>query len=41
MLHKCLERMSDSIDAMKELLEFGLRETDLPALIMIGKGEVS
>ncbi|XP_053405478.1 NBAS subunit of NRZ tethering complex-like [Mercenaria mercenaria] len=38
-LHECMERMSDKIDAMKELLEFGLRGTDLPALIMIGKGE--
>ncbi|WAR01028.1 NBAS-like protein, partial [Mya arenaria] len=38
-LHECMERMSDRIDAMKELLEFGLRGTDLPALIMIGKGE--
>ncbi|KAL4228275.1 hypothetical protein ACF0H5_013706 [Mactra antiquata] len=38
-LHECTERMSDKIDAMKGLLEFGLRGTDLQALIMIGKGE--
>jgi len=38
-LHECMERMSDKVDAMKELLEFGLKGTDLPALIMIGKGE--
>ncbi|KAK3097270.1 hypothetical protein FSP39_008222 [Pinctada imbricata] len=38
-LHECLERMPDTIDAMKELLEFGLRGTDLQALIAIGKKE--
>ncbi|XP_060067245.1 NBAS subunit of NRZ tethering complex-like [Ylistrum balloti] len=38
-LHECLERMPENIDAMKELLEFGLRGTDLQALIAIGKGE--
>ncbi|KAL3866901.1 hypothetical protein ACJMK2_044151 [Sinanodonta woodiana] len=38
-LHECMERISESIDAMKELLEFGLHGTDLPALIAIGKGE--
>ncbi|XP_052240269.1 NBAS subunit of NRZ tethering complex-like isoform X2 [Dreissena polymorpha] len=38
-LHECMERLSDRLDAMKELLEFGLRGTDLPALIMIGSGE--
>ncbi|KAK3595169.1 hypothetical protein CHS0354_002768 [Potamilus streckersoni] len=38
-LHECMERISESIDAMKELLEFGLHGTDLPALIAIGNGE--
>ncbi|XP_021365609.1 neuroblastoma-amplified sequence-like [Mizuhopecten yessoensis] len=38
-LHECLERMPENIDAMKELLEFGLRGTDLQALIAIGNGE--
>jgi len=31
--------MSERIDAMKELLEFGLHGTDLPALIAIGNGD--
>ncbi|XP_048258558.1 NBAS subunit of NRZ tethering complex-like isoform X1 [Haliotis rufescens] len=38
-LHECLERVPDNIDAMWELLQYGLRGTDLPALITIGKGE--
>jgi len=38
-LHECMERMSERIDAMKELLEFGLHGTDLPALIAIGNGD--
>jgi len=37
--HECLERMPNNIDAMRELLEFGLRGTDLQALIAISKGE--
>ncbi|XP_046551537.1 LOW QUALITY PROTEIN: neuroblastoma-amplified sequence-like [Haliotis rubra] len=38
-LHECLERVPDNIDAMWELLQYGLRGTDLPALITIGNGE--
>ncbi|ESP01249.1 hypothetical protein LOTGIDRAFT_212786 [Lottia gigantea] len=38
-LHECLERVPDNIDAMRELLNYGLCGTDLPALIVIGKGE--
>ncbi|KAL5004597.1 hypothetical protein ScPMuIL_018053 [Solemya velum] len=38
-LHECMERVPDNIDAMKELMEFGLRGTDLQALIMIGQDE--
>ncbi|KAH9508425.1 hypothetical protein Btru_055206 [Bulinus truncatus] len=38
-LHECLERVPENIDAMRELLEYGLHGTDLPALIAVGKGE--
>ncbi|XP_013421684.1 neuroblastoma-amplified sequence [Lingula anatina] len=38
-LHECLERVPQDIDAMKALLEYGLRGTDLEALLAIGKGE--
>ena len=38
-LHECFERVPTNIDTMKELLEYGLNGTDLPALIAIGKGE--
>lgn len=38
-LHECIERVPETIDAAKELLLYGLRGTDLPALISIGKGE--
>ncbi|XP_012940751.1 neuroblastoma-amplified sequence [Aplysia californica] len=38
-LHECLERVPENIDAMKELMEYGLRGTDLPALIAVGNGE--
>ncbi|XP_064620288.1 NBAS subunit of NRZ tethering complex-like [Lineus longissimus] len=38
-LHECLERVPESIEAMRELLQYGLRGTDLEALIAIGKGE--
>lgn len=36
--HECLERIPYNIDAMRELLEFGLRGTDLQALTAIGQG---
>ena len=38
-LRECLERVPENIDAMRELLQYGLRGTDLEALIAIGKGE--
>ncbi|XP_068136383.1 NBAS subunit of NRZ tethering complex isoform X2 [Hyperolius riggenbachi] len=38
-LHECLERVPENVDAAKELLMFGLKGTDLEALIAIGKGE--
>lgn len=39
MLHECLERVPDNIDAMKELLLYGLKGTGAEALISIGKRE--
>ena len=39
MLHECLERVPENLDAMKELLQYGLRGTDLEALITVGKGQ--
>nr|DBA25758.1 TPA: hypothetical protein GDO54_010108 [Pyxicephalus adspersus] len=38
-LHECLERVPENVDAAKELLMFGLKGTDLEAMIAIGKGE--
>ena len=38
-LRDCLERVPENIDAMKELLLYGLRGTDLEAVIAIGQGE--
>ncbi|KAK7009358.1 neuroblastoma-amplified sequence [Biomphalaria glabrata] len=38
-LHECMERVPENIDAMRELLEYGLHGTDLPALVAVGKGE--
>uniref|UniRef100_A0A8C5QYE1 NBAS subunit of NRZ tethering complex n=1 Tax=Leptobrachium leishanense TaxID=445787 RepID=A0A8C5QYE1_9ANUR len=38
-LHECLERVPENIDAAKELLMFGLKGTDLEALVAIGNGE--
>jgi len=38
-LHECLERVPEDFDAMNELLKYGLRGTDLEALIAIGKRE--
>ncbi|XP_076354433.1 NBAS subunit of NRZ tethering complex-like isoform X3 [Tachypleus tridentatus] len=40
-LHECSERVPESIDATKELLQYGLQGTNLEALIAIGKGEDS
>ncbi|GFN79688.1 neuroblastoma-amplified sequence-like [Plakobranchus ocellatus] len=38
-LHECLERVPENIDAMTELLQYGLNGTDLPALLTVGRGE--
>eukprot|EP00057_Strongylocentrotus_purpuratus_P023613 XP_011678087.1 PREDICTED: neuroblastoma-amplified sequence [Strongylocentrotus purpuratus] len=38
-LHECLDRIPDDIDAARELLLYGLRGTDLQALIAIGNKE--
>uniref|UniRef100_A0A8D2IZ58 NBAS subunit of NRZ tethering complex n=1 Tax=Varanus komodoensis TaxID=61221 RepID=A0A8D2IZ58_VARKO len=38
-LHECLERVPENVDAAKELLQYGLKGTDLEALIAIRKGE--
>ncbi|XP_061478724.1 NBAS subunit of NRZ tethering complex isoform X2 [Rhineura floridana] len=38
-LHECLERVPENVDAAKELLQYGLKGTDLEALVAIGKGE--
>ncbi|XP_058690107.1 NBAS subunit of NRZ tethering complex isoform X2 [Poecile atricapillus] len=38
-LHECLERVPENADAAKKLLQYGLKGTDLEALVAIGKGE--
>jgi len=38
-LHECVERVPENVDAAKELLKYGLKGTDLEALIAIGDGE--
>ncbi|KAJ1149646.1 hypothetical protein NDU88_002451 [Pleurodeles waltl] len=38
-LHECIERVPENVDAAKELLQYGLKGTDLEALIAIGKRE--
>jgi len=35
-LHECLERVPDDFDAMHELLKYGLRGTDLEAMVALG-----
>ncbi|ELT90143.1 hypothetical protein CAPTEDRAFT_162693 [Capitella teleta] len=37
-LRECLERVPDDYDAMLELLRYGLRGTDLEAVVAIGEG---
>ncbi|KAM7078156.1 NBAS subunit of NRZ tethering complex isoform 2-T2 [Molossus nigricans] len=37
-LHECLERVPETVDAAKELLQYGLKGTDLEALLAIGRG---
>lgn len=38
-LHECVERVPENVDAARELLQYGLKGTDLDALIAIGSGE--
>ncbi|KAK7115948.1 NBAS subunit of NRZ tethering complex-like [Littorina saxatilis] len=38
-LHECMERVPENIDAARELLQYGLRGTDLPALSAITNSE--
>ncbi|XP_030345578.1 neuroblastoma-amplified sequence isoform X2 [Strigops habroptila] len=38
-LHECLERVPENVDAAEKLLQYGLKGTDLEALVAIGKGE--
>ncbi|KAF1512359.1 Neuroblastoma-amplified sequence, partial [Eudyptula albosignata] len=38
-LHECLERVPENVDAAKKLLQYGLKGTDLEALVAIGKGQ--
>ncbi|XP_060044395.1 NBAS subunit of NRZ tethering complex [Erinaceus europaeus] len=37
-LHECLERVPENVEAAKELLQYGLRGTDVEALLAIGAG---
>ncbi|XP_064475792.1 NBAS subunit of NRZ tethering complex-like [Ornithodoros turicata] len=37
-LHECLERVPPTFDAARDLLEFGLRGTDVEALVAMGEG---
>ncbi|KAK7906904.1 hypothetical protein WMY93_015516 [Mugilogobius chulae] len=38
-LHECVERVPENVDAAKELLMYGLKGTDLEALVAIGNME--
>ncbi|XP_061667900.1 NBAS subunit of NRZ tethering complex isoform X2 [Syngnathoides biaculeatus] len=38
-LHECVERVPENVDTAKELLQYGLKGTDLEALIAIGNRE--
>uniref|UniRef100_A0A8C6U4N8 NBAS subunit of NRZ tethering complex n=1 Tax=Neogobius melanostomus TaxID=47308 RepID=A0A8C6U4N8_9GOBI len=38
-LHECVERVPENVDAAKELLMYGLKGTDLEALVAIGNKE--
>lgn len=38
-LHECVERVPENVDAAKELLQYGLKGTDLEALLAIGHKE--
>lgn len=38
-LNECVERVPDSFDATKQLLEYGLRGTEAKVIDALGKGE--
>ena len=38
-MRECLETVPDDIDAARELLKYGMRATDLEALVALGQGE--
>uniref|UniRef100_A0A3P9LQ30 NBAS subunit of NRZ tethering complex n=1 Tax=Oryzias latipes TaxID=8090 RepID=A0A3P9LQ30_ORYLA len=38
-LHECVERVPENVDAAKELLQYGLKGTDIEALVAIGNNE--
>uniref|UniRef100_A0A8C8DVP0 NBAS subunit of NRZ tethering complex n=1 Tax=Oryzias sinensis TaxID=183150 RepID=A0A8C8DVP0_9TELE len=38
-LHECVERVPENVDAAKELLQYGLKGTDIEALVAIGNQE--
>ncbi len=40
-LQECLDRVPDTFDAALELLQFGLKGTDLTVAVMISQGMVS
>jgi len=35
-LHECLERVPEDFEAMHELLKYGVRGTDLEAMVALG-----
>ncbi|XP_023558187.1 neuroblastoma-amplified sequence isoform X2 [Octodon degus] len=37
-LHECLERVPENVEAARELLQYGLKGTDLEALLSLGSG---
>ncbi|KAM6149969.1 NBAS subunit of NRZ tethering complex [Erethizon dorsatum] len=37
-LHECLERVPENVEAAQELLQYGLKGTDLEALLALGSG---
>lgn len=39
MLNECVERVPDTFDATKQLLEYGLRGTDAKVIVALSKGE--
>lgn len=38
MLHGCLERVPETVEAAQELLQYGLKGTNLEALLALGSG---